>query len=257
MSKQDLKKKHYYGKMMNEQYISDHSLKECLYAFRGAGDGPINEKLSVLEKEFFLLAQKMLYGGFMQVGDDYEIYIRTVEFYYHEEEETENQIQDPIVYHRNGRFPGRVLPPFPMMTIHAHWSGYDITFEDSCERYRASALIREFAVFDRRAGQHGSWVYWFTGEEYGDGRYEQIGVPKFDDRSTYLQFYLNGFSIDGSVNRVVWRDFKSPLFGKPTARTRRNVFKDKEKTIPCDRLWAFRRDDSLNAIRKSADSSAK
>ena len=115
--------------MINEQYIASHGLKECLYAFCGAGNGSIDAKMFILKTEFFHLAQKMLYGGFLQVGDDYEIYIRTVEFYYHEEEESENQIKDPIVYHRNGRFPGRDLPPFSMMCLHAHWSGYDITFQ--------------------------------------------------------------------------------------------------------------------------------
>lgn len=240
--------------MINDQYISNHGLKECLYAFRGAGEGPVGDKMASLEKDFLLLAKKMLYGGFLQVGDDYEIYIRTVEFYYHEEDGVENPIQDPIVYHRNGRFPGRDLPPFPMMTLHAHWSGYDITFEDSNKRYRASALIREFAVFDRCIGKNGSWVYWCTGEKYGDGVYKPFDTPQFDDRSTYLQFYLNGFSIDGSANRIVWRDYKTPVFGEPSSKARRNVFKDKEKTILCDRPWAFRRDDRLNAIRVTADS---
>ena len=121
--------------MINEQYIATHGLKECLYAFRGAGDGSIEAKELALKTEFYHLAQKMLYGGFLQVGDDYEIYIRTVEFYYYEEEESKNQIQDPIVYHRNGRFPGRDLPPFPMMSLHAHWSGYDITFEEYIDSY--------------------------------------------------------------------------------------------------------------------------
>lgn len=142
-----------------------------------------------------------------------------MEFYYHEENEAENQIQDPIVYHRNGRFPNRDLPPFPMMTLHAHWSGFDITFEDSNKRYRASALIREFAVFDRGIGKHGSWVYWFTGEGYGDGLYKSVEEPKFDDRSTYLQFFLNGFSIDGSANRVVWRDYKTPFLANPLPKS--------------------------------------
>lgn len=235
--------------MINKQYIASHGLKECLYAFRGAGDGSINEKKSVLEKEFFLIAQKILYGGFLLVGDDYEIYIRTVEFYYHEEEAEGELLEDPMVYHRNGKFPKRYVPPFPLMTLHAHWSGYDITFEDSCGRYRASALIREFAVFDRHAGEHGSWVYWFTGEAYGDGSYETVPEPKFDDRSTYLQFFLNGFSIDGTANRVIWKDFKSTEYGQPTIKTRRNVFQDKEKKVPCDRPWAYRRDDLLYSLR--------
>lgn len=77
--------------MINEQYIASHGLKECLYAFRGAEDGSIDAKMFALKTEFYHLAQKMLYGGFLQVGDDYEIYIRTVEFYYHEEKESENR----------------------------------------------------------------------------------------------------------------------------------------------------------------------
>lgn len=94
------KKKHKNDYMINEQYIATHGLKECLHAFRGAGNDSIEAKEFALKTEFYHLAQKMLYGGFLQVGDDYEIYIRTVEFYYHEEEESKNQIQDPIVYHR-------------------------------------------------------------------------------------------------------------------------------------------------------------
>lgn len=198
-----------------------------------------------LNKAFGQIAKEMVYGGFLQVGDDYEIYIRTVEFYYHEEEESDGAIQDPIVYHRNGRFPGRNLPAFPLMSLHAHWSGYDITFEDPDGKYRASALIREFAVFDRRAGGNGSWVYWYSGKEYGDGCYKSVSEPKFDDRSTYLQFYLNGFSINGTPNRVTWKEIANPSYGKPIPRLRRNVFKDKEKKNPCDRLWAFRREEKL------------
>ena len=79
-------------------------------------------------------------------------------------------------------------------------------------------------------------------------RYVPQPTPKFDDRSTYLQFYLNGFSIDGTANRVIWKDFKSPEYGKPTIKTRRNVFQDKEKKIPCD--WAFRGEDLLHFLRE-------
>lgn len=38
------KKKHKNDYMINEQYIATHGLKECLYAFRGAGDGSIEAK---------------------------------------------------------------------------------------------------------------------------------------------------------------------------------------------------------------------
>ena len=231
-------------------FICDHGLKECLEAFSGAGDGDSTAKMERLNGAFLLLARKILYGGYLKVRDDYEIYVRMVEFYYHEES-GENRIEDPIVYHRNGKFPDRTLTPFPMMSLHAHWSGYDITFEDRDGRYRASALIREFAVFDRHAGGEGAWVYWHTGAEYGDGRYETCAGPKFDSRSTYLQFYLNGFSIDGSANRIIWMDFPSAEYGEPAGRPRRNVYQlEQGKRVPCTRPWAFRREDRLDCLRK-------
>ena len=34
------------------------------------------------------------------------------------------------------------------MALHAHNSGIDITFENEKMKYRASALIREYEVFD-------------------------------------------------------------------------------------------------------------
>ena len=236
--------------MINKDIDIRESLRVCLEKFSGAEGTTLEAREDSLRTSFEALAKKMTYGGFLQVGDDYEIYIRTVEFYYHEEDESDAAIHDPIVYHRNGRFPGRNLPPFPMMSLNAHWSGFDITFEDQGGKYRASALIREYAVFDHHADKNGSWVYWYTGENYGEGRYEPVKEPKFDDRSTYLQFYLNGFSINGDINRIVWRDFTRPSFGQLAAKRRRNVFKDKEKKIPCDRLWAFSREERLDQLKE-------
>ena len=40
-------------------------------------------------------------GGYIQVRVDYEVYIRTVEFYFHSEKA--DGVHDPIVYHRNGQ----------------------------------------------------------------------------------------------------------------------------------------------------------
>ena len=63
---------------------------------------------SDLETEFGKLALVFLYGGYIQVRNDYKVYIRTVEFYFHSEKE--NGVHDPIVYHRNKRdFDGKVL----------------------------------------------------------------------------------------------------------------------------------------------------
>ena len=239
--------------MINEQYILEHNLKECLNAFEGAGYGKSNEKIARLSSEFEQLSRKLLYGGFLLVDDDYEIYIRTVEFYYHEEEAEGELIEDPMVYHRNGKFPKRTIPAFPLMTLHAHWSGFDITFEDPHKKYRASALIREFAVFDRHHKGKGSWVYWSTAGGPDKSVYMDDEKPQYDARSTYLQFYLNGFSIDGSKNRVEWKDFKTPKYGTPTPKTRKNVFLDEKKTIPDDRLWSFRRNDLLDDLREISE----
>ena len=84
--------------MINEQYIKEHTLKECLTAFKGAGNGNLDAKNDNLTTEFRALAQKMLYGGYLKVGDDYEIYITKVEFYYHEEDKSDTQITDQQEY---------------------------------------------------------------------------------------------------------------------------------------------------------------
>ncbi len=51
-----------------------------------------------LQNLFEKLAPAFLYGGYIKVRDDYRIYVKTVEFYFHSEKE--NGIHDPIVYHR-------------------------------------------------------------------------------------------------------------------------------------------------------------
>ena len=114
-------------------------LESILSQFKEASD----EK--ELQKSFRALATAFLYGGYIQVHKDYQIYIRTVEFYYHSEKN--DGVHDPIVYHRNGRIMESV-PYFPLMTLHAHNSGFDITFESETEKYRASALVRFYEVKD-------------------------------------------------------------------------------------------------------------
>lgn len=71
------------------------NLKDVLSEFHGASNEP------ELQQMFRELAPSLLYGGYIQVRDDYEVYIRTVEFYFHSEKA--DGVHDPIVYHRNGR----------------------------------------------------------------------------------------------------------------------------------------------------------
>ena len=234
-------------------FIQNHSLMDCLREFDGAHSKGVEAKIKELNGIFYFLAQKMLYGGYLKVGDDYEIYITKVEFYYHEEDKSDTQITDPIVYHRNGRFPGRDVPPFPIMTLHSHWSGYDITFEDPQGHYRASALIREYVVYDNKRKEGPSFVKWNSSADSGTqetdakgqrimGEYEPSNTPFVDNRSSFLQYYLNGFQMDGTPNRIRWIDFTNPDYKEPMKGIRKNTGDKKE--------WAFRRTDDLKELRR-------
>ena len=155
-----------------------------------------------LMNKFEDIAMTILYDGYIQVRNDYRIYIKTVEFYIHPEEDSpiRNTIDpDPIVYHRDyrkGMFPCRKLPYFPLMTLHAHVSGLDITFENEKRKYRASALIRAYAIYDMSTK---SFIK--TKKKYKEGE------APYDNRSTYLYDFINGFSlIEGNKNNIVWID---------------------------------------------------
>ena len=200
--------------------------------------GDFDEKLEYLDRQFKEIAKTMLCKGHLEFGDT-KVYLRDVEFYYHEETPGPNQVKDPIVYHRNGRFPERKLPPFPLMTLHSHWSGFDITFEDPDGNYRASALIREYAVYDLRGKDGGGFVKWDTSTIHPEAETDSDGNPikgvyslekstVVDKRSSFLQYYLNGFFLDGTPNRIEWMDFKNPSFGQPSVDYRQNVFSNKK-----------------------------
>ena len=121
-------------------------LKEVLEGFKP-------EFKSELDNEcFHRLAEAFLYGGYISVSDHekerYRIFIRTVEFYCHHEGDEKDLPKDPIVYHRNGHYVEGEVPYFPLMSFHAHASGYDITFENPELKLRSSALIRAYEVYD-------------------------------------------------------------------------------------------------------------
>ena len=198
-----------------------------------------------LQKSFRALAPTFLYGGYIQVHKDYQIYIRTVEFYYHSEKK--DGVHDPIVYHRNGRIMESV-PYFSLMTLHAHNSGFDITFESETGEYRASALIRSYEVKDM-AGNYLKW------DKNKDGVYKFIKSSDYcyNTQSTYLYSLLNGFDL-GNNNDVKWIDSPRaqslPLKEKP----RQNVFKSeseweyiitKERKERCNREWSFTREERV------------
>ena len=139
-----------------------------------------------LTKRFAGIAETILYDGYIRVRDDYRVYIKTIEFYFHAENDSPIKVYDPIVYHRNGRL-RREVPYFPMLTLHAHMSGFDITFENPSLKYRASALIREYAIYDENAT-----AFIKTKEEH--------------KKSTFLYDFINGFSLTGGQNDIAWED---------------------------------------------------
>ncbi len=204
------------------------TLKERLEAFQ-AWTKSKGRDLSIedLDEEFKDLAKWFLYGGYISVGvqnnkeveERYRIYITTVEFYFHCEDGSVYKIEDPIVYHQNRKVPGNrkgekvieEFPYFPLMTLHAHASGYDITFEngEEGEKYRASALIRKYNVLVVES----------------DGKTKEIP----EERSTYLYDYLNGFSLLGETH-IKWMDkadFDAENSEVPIKRKRKNVYRYK------------------------------
>jgi len=223
------------------------------------------ERENKLAELFMDLAKYLLYGGYFHCSERYDLYITSVEFYYHEEN---GEIKDPIMYHRNkkkwikNKKKGQKdeiveykKDFFDVGTLNPHISGVDISFEnDGLEiKYRASALIRAFVV-------------------KGKG----VKEPIEDGRSTYVYDYLfDGLSVDKSNNQLEWKPIKEPeipLEPLPIVN-RKNVYKyvseeeariyniDVEKMKyydseyyktdnPCDRMWRYSRFDSIFKDKK-------
>ena len=221
---------------LTKEFVKTHSLFECLSSFDGAYETGTGSKEDSLLPPFTVLAQKMICGGFLRVRDEYAIFIHTVEFYYHEEKPFEKEVVgDEIVYHRNGRYVNREVPYFPMMSLHSHWSGFDITFENEEKHYRASALIRKYVVFDLKKHLFIQLDTSFNTDHskspYYIGKAIPSEVPFIDDRSSFLQYYLNGFSINGKGTDVMWQENNPTDYLDVENIARRNAG---------SRKWAFR-----------------
>ena len=194
---------------------------------------------SELQNLFSNLAPAFLYGGYIQVRNEYRIYIRTVEFYFHSEKH--DGIHDPIVYHRDGRDLDEV-PYFPLMTLHAHTSGFDITFESESGRYRASALIRSYEV----KTNDGKYLKW-------DGTQKLFlasSAYQYSTQSTYLYTLLNGFALDDTIC-IKWIDAQRGQSADLLIKTRQNVFQSENEyeyrptKIRCARKWSFTRQEQV------------
>lgn len=224
------------------------NLKEKLEGFNPKSE----EELEGSEGTFAELAETFLYGGYISVSDykeeRYRIFIRTVEFYCHYEGNEKDLPKDPIVYHRNGRYVKGEVPYFPLMSFHAHASGYDITFEKPDLLLRASALLRAYEVYDV---QQEKFLFYDTTDK----------VFKVDDKrrvnkqSTYLYNFLNGFG----GNNIEWVDIPlSEQHKELKSAPRQNVYtyeydEDKKDWIKQPtkdlREWSFTRLDEIEPTK--------
>lgn len=203
--------------------------------------------LEELTAEFEELAPVFLYGGYINVRNEYHIYIRTIEFYFHSEIDSASSVKDPIVYHRNNRYVNGVVPYFPLMSLHAHASGFDITFENEKENYRASALIRAYEVWDVKQKQ-----YLCYDKSIQKFRFHKENEPVWNGQSTYLYDFINGFNSNG----ILWIDARSNQYVKLKVSKRQGVYKSDDQNkysptvvdgrkVPDNRQWSFTRQESL------------
>lgn len=149
------------------------------------------------------LAKFFLYGGYINVRDQYHIYIKTIEFYYHEEE---GVIKDPIMYHRNNYFIEGNIPYFAPLSFNSHDTGVDITFENEEKKIRASVLIRAYEVLDCNNGIRLVWNP--TTEQFQ--KYKDGDKIKYNTQCLYLKRIFNGFASEGIPN-IIWVDDLSNL----------------------------------------------
>ena len=225
--------------MIDDNFIKNHTLLECLQEFKGAQKYDSKSRLDSVTEEFKALAKKLLYGGYFLISDSnnqeiLKIELRSVEFYYHEEKDDlvdkndkdDKIICDPIMYHKNPKT-GKKKEPFKTGVLNPHQSGIDITFEDYSEGkkaedvvYRASALIRSFDVIS------------------DEGR-------KTDECSTHLYDYMlnNSPLAPNTEIKIKWVEAEESIKDELYWGRRLNVFTfdDKgNKTINIDdRKWGF------------------
>lgn len=184
-----------------------------------------------LTSQFRELACHFLYGGYLRVGSNCRVYIRSVEFYYWDDKDAKNPLNDEKMYHCDGKYPTPVgmdsMPYYPAMSLHAHTSGFDICFEKEGV-YHAAALIRGFVVQFANNNTNYKIV-----TKDGRQEYWECAEGEFDPYSTHLYSVINGFKIGKSVPiDIEWIDteFPCPL---PTPKV------DTRKNIPDDKPWQF------------------
>ena len=175
------------------------------------------------------LAEVFLYGGYINVRDQYHIYIRTVEFYYHEEE---GSIKDEKMYHRNNyRIEGEI-PYFRPLAFNSHDSGVDITFENVQKKIRAAVLIRAYEVLDLMNNKR---LVWNTKNQQFQA-YKEGRKPCYNTQSMYVKNFLNGFASEDDLD-ILWVDMPCTVKLIET-----DIMSIRRKGLTDSRLWGFRRE---------------
>ena len=193
------------------------------------------------------LAAVFLYGGYINVRNQYHIYLRTVEFYYHEEE---GDVKDPIMYHRNNYTVAGEIPYFKPLSFNSHDTGVDITFENKQKKIRASVLIRAYEVLDVK---NKKWLFWNI-EQQQFQVYEEGRKLLYNTQSMYVKKFLNGFATEGEPD-IYWVDvpYMKAIIDADIAPVRRQgiyISSSEErykpnKTEKDERLWGFRREKEI------------
>ena len=159
-----------------------NTLKGILEAFQGANG---DEKL--LLKEMNKLAHHFFFGGYFQVNNR-KIYLRDIEFYYHEEGDGA-KIKDYIMYHTSDKIKDPTMKNeyYSFGSFNAHVSGIDFTFENEDKKYRASILIRGIKVINKDS------------------------KPIIESRPTYVyEYLLMGNSLFDDGIHIKWIDEELP-----------------------------------------------
>ena len=225
-----------------KKYIEDHSLKgfreELLKQFET--DKQLYKKKEVfLSSVFHLLAAKMIYGGHFEVMSGGEIirriYIHTVEFYYHEESDDDNAVHDYIVYHRNARKSklnpnpsDNPLPPFPTGSLHTHISGIDSTFEDN-KSYNQKT--KKYYPKYRASALIRSFMVVDLSKMKDEVTTKE--TEEADNRSTHLYnaLFMDFLVKDHLYFGIEWIDYKKWKFYEPYHNWRLRVSKYKDEEL--------------------------
>lgn len=129
--------------LWNALRVFDRTVDESYYKANASGS---NDKL---EELFAELARAIIYGGHLRINNKFDIYVRSVEFYFHTEEKGRGNgfVRDPVMFHRSSMEGETPRDPhfFTLGYFYLHRFGLDITFEKE-GKYRASALIKSFNV---------------------------------------------------------------------------------------------------------------